>query len=359
MKEEITQAKKKLLLLYDMREQRKAFGYSTEQEDADIALLESQIVDSEIIPTLKDLVASELEAFKSPLALVVTYVPGQELAVTVQHPEDECHPTEWDEDPEEPADEDIPAEDDDQNCPRVRKRKKREYFNVYFGDGHAIEGKNGKTTFFEALRYMSLERASHVDSDFQPCGYPVVTKHKRDLKKCMNDRQTQIDGFWIFHNLSNSGKMAIIREYADKLNIKASVVPANTDSDIVPLVPTNKRALFCFNGNTPKGKNATVLDVVRTWVAAHPHATYSEILAAFPRELQGSYGVIENEAQLQARRDKGQQPQKRYFTDPDETLTSADGIRFAVSSEWGKNFDAFRAHVKDKLGIEIYDVCWE
>ena len=45
----------------------------------------------------------------------------------------------------------------------------------------------------------------------------------------------------------------------------------------------------------------------------------------------------------------------RFFTDPKDILTLADGTRIAVTTEWGHNSDNFVARAQE-LGWEIVQV---
>lgn len=352
MEEEISKAKRKLMLLYGMREQRKEFGYSTEQEDKDIALLESQIITSEIIPTLKELVASELQVFKSPLSLLIDYAPGKDLDITVGHPDETTM-----EQPDSVSD-DEPEEygyDTDSG-----NRRKSIPYNVVIEGVGKVEGKNGVTTYLKALELMDLDKLATIKIPTLN-DYYIVSKKLYKLKDS-EKRHTLYKGWWIRTGLGNATKKQILREFATARGLKIQIIDVpngkpSSDSDdagiITGLFP--RRTQFKLKDSVPMCKNRIVLEIVRRWMTAHPAASYDEILQAFPKELQGNYGVIENEEHLQARRAKGQDIEKRYFLDPDETFVSADGVKFAVSTQWGNNFDTFRRHAKDTLGIEIFE----
>lgn len=45
---------------------------------------------------------------------------------------------------------------------------------------------------------------------------------------------------------------------------------------------------------------------------------------------------------------------KRYFLDPSEVMTSADGVRFAVSTQWDyNNFPRLQSVIKEFLGYRL------
>ena len=55
--------------------------------------------------------------------------------------------------------------------------------------------------------------------------------------------------------------------------------------------------------------------------------------------------------------DKGQDSCKRYFMDPSEILETADGVRFAVCSQWDyRNFPRISDIITDFLGYKLEEV---
>lgn len=91
-----------------------------------------------------------------------------------------------------------------------------------------------------------------------------------------------------------------------------------------------------FNGET-YGKGRLVLAIVKRYVADHPGITYAQLEAAFPRELQGSGGVV---ATIDAANHiYAVSGRKRHFLEPEEQIELADS-KIVVSSQWGvRNID--------------------
>ena len=77
-------------------------------------------------------------------------------------------------------------------------------------------------------------------------------------------------------------------------------------------------------------KNRFALAVVRKYTHLNPQKTYYELEQIFPPEWQGSSGVIRKLDYINEKQYVG----GRYFTEADEILTSADGIAFAVTTQW-------------------------
>jgi hypothetical protein len=116
------------------------------------------------------------------------------------------------------------------------------------------------------------------------------------------------------------------------------------------------RGKYSLNGGEPQNKRRTVHSVVSLYMKLHPRVTWREMLDVFPKELQGSYGVINTVESIQYRIKKGFDDEKRYFLDPSSRFTTIDGVVFAVCHQWGNQFDKFRKYVEDKLGWMIEEI---
>lgn len=237
------------------------------------------------------------------------------------------------------------------------KRSKSVGFAVKFADGKEIRHRAARNTMIEALKYMGLERASKYNGDSFK-GYPLVGRKKR----LDNERmwQKNVDGWWVYVNMSNERAMACIKGVADMLNIDLEIVTDNGLFGTEPIEPTpqskNKRRTFSLNGGYGAGKNRTVQNAVRKLIEEIPSATYKEIEAFFPKNLQGSYGVVCSLDEIKERSKRNDTETGRWFLDPSDILTSADGVKFTVSSEWGHNFEEFRKHVIREFGWTIEEV---
>jgi hypothetical protein len=90
---------------------------------------------------------------------------------------------------------------------------------------------------------------------------------------------------------------------------------------------------YSFKGEI-LGKGRFVFEVVKQFTQNNPHLTFAEIQEKFPSIFQGSIGVINRLEYVIDKYNDGKK--KRHFMDESEILTSADTIKFVVSSEWGK-----------------------
>jgi len=106
---------------------------------------------------------------------------------------------------------------------------------------------------------------------------------------------------------------------------------------------------YVFNGQV-LGKGRLVLAVVTAYVEKHSDTSFDELLAAFPRHLQGSMAVfdsLEKGLKIYERTER-----KRYFIDEQERIELGDGF-IAVCAQWNKdNIQTFIRAACD-LGFEI------
>lgn len=104
--------------------------------------------------------------------------------------------------------------------------------------------------------------------------------------------------------------------------------------------------------------NRTVLAVVKKYIKEHPDTTYEELKQIFPDNLQGSIGVIKNEADYIEFSQRTETGEKRFFID-EPILLKNDKVY--VCTQWGGdlksgkkgNKDSFFRYVEEKLKYRI------
>ena len=256
---------------------------------------------------------------------------------------------------EEPAEEYVPEPDDEDEKPWIR-RSASIGFSVRFDDGKVIAEKNAKMTMIEALRYMGLERASQYNCSVK--GFPIIGLKKRITEN--NEKwQHYTDGWWIYTNLSNEKKIEHIKNIGKLLNIPLEVILNKEKKEAegeTPAKQKGKRAMFSLNHGPVLNKKRTVLNAVSQFINEMPNATFKDICDFFPRELQGSYGVVRSVDDIERRKLKNTSEEGRWFLAPEDILTTADGVRFAVCTQWGDNFASFQTHVTEQLGWPLEEV---
>jgi hypothetical protein len=105
----------------------------------------------------------------------------------------------------------------------------------------------------------------------------------------------------------------------------------NTERQIA-IESTRDKTKYLFNDKL-LGKGRLVFEVVKQFIKENQHLTFEEIKEKFPSNLQGSTGVLNTLAFVNQKYNGSKK--KRHFIDKNDILTSADGIEFLVSTEWG------------------------
>ena len=106
---------------------------------------------------------------------------------------------------------------------------------------------------------------------------------------------------------------------------------------------------YSINGGSFEGKRRFVHQLVKLYVEQHPGASFAELEQVFIPELQGSYGVIRTVDYI---REKGVE-EYRYLMKANELLRSADGVIFAVCSQWGIGNTPRVVELARNLGFNI------
>ncbi len=221
-------------------------------------------------------------------------------------------------------------------------------FSVRFADGQVIGYTTAVNTFTEALRYMGLERASGY-SDITFKDYPLIGRKKRDN----GNWQKQVDGWWIYTNMTNSRKADCLEGVAKMLDIPVEILWHKDNPDLAPKKKPATQSRYTLNDCDPLPKNRLVREAVRQYMERNPQASFRDIDNAFPRDLQGSYGVVRTVADIEMRSHNNRTERQRWFLEQEDLLVTADGTCLAVCKEWGDNFPAFSDHLLATLGWEV------
>ncbi|MCM1452754.1 MAG: hypothetical protein NC102_10890 [Clostridium sp.] len=233
-------------------------------------------------------------------------------------------------------------------------------FSVKFADGKIIKFPTAQKTLIETLKYIGLERVSKFRGRTF-AGYPLVGKEKRNTATtgCW---QKRVEGWWIYVNMSNDTAIDCIKKVAASLNVPLQVMRDEGNShSSAQIEQTRERQnsshrLYSLNGGAPVNKSTAVWQAVNNMLDEMPNATFGEILEFFPRNLQGSYGVVRTIEDVRERIRKHGTEARRWFLEPHKILTAGDGVQFAVSNQWGTNFTGFRRHVIQEFGWTLEEI---
>ncbi len=111
---------------------------------------------------------------------------------------------------------------------------------------------------------------------------------------------------------------------------------------------------YYVEGAGPFGKGRMVLAAIKTYVSKHNELSYQALQAAFPAELRGTKGKWGCVSLFVDAKDLADRTGcKRHFLNAEDVITLNDGIRAAVSSQWGiGNIKEFITRATS-LGVKI------
>lgn len=127
-------------------------------------------------------------------------------------------------------------------------------------------------------------------------------------------------------------------------------VAENDSKESANTVRTRDKTRYIFR-EVAYLKNRLVLAVVQAFVAENYPISKEELLRVFPKQLQGSIGVVADIETAKQRKDYD----LRFFTDDDEIVHLSNG-EMVVCSQWGiLNIPNFVEHART-LGYEIKEI---
>lgn len=231
-------------------------------------------------------------------------------------------------------------------------------------DDYIISNGNSTEKFIKFINLIGPELVYQMKIPFRG-GYLVdKTRNLKYIAFC----KSLDGGYWLNTHSSTTTKIEqmkqigeffgtdVVFDIEEKDNNEQSETASASESNRYSNEVATGRAKYSLNGQDPQNKRCTVRAVVELYMKLHPRATWSEVLDVFPKELQGSYGVVATIENIQYRIRKGFDDDKRYFIDPSRRFRTIDGVEFAVCHQWGTRFDRFREYVGDKLGWTIDEV---
>ena len=310
---------------------------------------EQNLLQEELASSIGQSVEHLLTGVQVPLFITMDYEPqgGINIKIVSKGEGDVAHMTsDTDDEPTE-----LPSSTSE-NAGKPITRSESIGFTVRFPDGTVVQRKNAKETLIATLKVIGLHRAAAFRGRLFK-GFPLVSRNERmDAGfKC----QELVDGWYVYTNMGNEVKVDVLHQISDELCL-GLIIKDETGNDITYTSDSNKsagkRTLYKLNGDGPYSKRELVLLAVTQYVMEHPNFTYAQFEQVFPKNLQGSYGVIRPMSWIKEKASLGTDHLNRYYVEEKDLLTSSDGIKFAVCKEWGDNFANFKNQVQ-KLGWEI------
>lgn len=314
---------------------------------------EEALLQEELATAISKSVAQVFSGVSSPIRVTIDYEPQGDITVKVARKNTSILP-----------DVNVGAQGgqmvreqstDEPQGKTVSTRSESIGFTVSFPDGTIVQRKKAKDTMIATLKVIGLHRAAAFRGRLFK-GFPLVSRNKRRDAgfKC----QELVDGWYVYTNMGNEVKMEVLQQISDEFGLNLTITDEN-GRRVQKIIgggsadkQQNRRTNFMLGGDGPYNKRDVVLMAVTRYVMEHPDSTYEQIEMAFPKELQGSYGVVRPMSWIEDRAKLGSDAMNRFYTAPNDVLTSSDGIRFAVSKEWGHNFANLVERLKD-FGWEI------
>ena len=192
-----------------------------------------------------------------------------------------------------------------------------------------IHEKEANQTMIKAFEYIGLERVSKCNIIYAGCNI-VGTKEHQD-----KSFQRRIGNWLVFTKMSNNEKKKKITQIAKLLNFNIEIIDDDNKEDNIKeeheknlfdidnneSERSNKRKKFSLNNETENFyKNRSVHHVVKTYLNYMKDLTFQDIEEAFPKELQGSCGVIATIENIKERNFKNKTEKRCWFLDEDEIL---------------------------------------
>lgn len=189
---------------------------SAEQE-AQLRKAEEEIIQKEILPVITDNIEPSLNQVQRELVLVVDYVPGRPLKVSLSRKRniDEILTDAVEIKPD-------PIVAHRSNGPQKAKKEDiapKTLLRVTMPDGTVIENAKAKDTFVEVISRIGIERVRQLGLKF--CKVPIIS-NTRDAK--YGKAQVPVDGGWlILTHSSTNDKKKQLDKMAKALKIKMKV----------------------------------------------------------------------------------------------------------------------------------------
>lgn len=220
-----------------------------------------------------------------------------------------------------------------------------------------------------SLQYQFLERNNYIGVEIHLESEKLkpladILKPYVDIIKDMDEfeqaKSVHWDPLW-FRNQKSGGAGRLIIEFP-KTTFPSVIVDAminlikHTFDDINDNLPDNEagpsndnsrdKTKYKFN-DVIYNKNHLVLEVVKQYIKDNPDITYQQLEEAFPKSLQGSYGVFKT-------KDRADNP-KRFFLESKDILNTSDE-EISVCNQWGKgNIENFVDKARE-LGYQIEEI---
>ena len=218
--------------------------------------------------------------------------------------------------------------------------KKSEYLQpIYVYLSPKYNSSNPKNKYFIEMKYQDL-----LDYVLEPsllkCTDNKAKNHISEYIHCLSYQSDNKKGGNTMA-ISNEEKEILQNFYDKNKNLMNAIIEMMLDDDDVDpslkdkmsnLVSNKDFSKYEFNGKE-YGKNKLVLAVVKQYIEDHKPTDFTELESAFPKSLQGSFGVVKKYDKLS----DSEKNHKRFYIDSSDILETADNTKCVVCTQWSTN----------------------
>lgn len=205
--------------LYAERNIFSKYGQEIPTELAEkIEQAERAIIQSNIIETIAAVLPESVDTggIQKPITIAAKYLDGKLNCLGISLDENAIDQFNIVSD----FSEDETGEDEGGDTERSRSAS-RPFRILFVDDNKEFKYNKAQWTLIDALKHIGLERVSHFQGETFK-GFPLVGKQQR-ITPDGQVWQKNVDGWWIYVNMSNARKMRCLQKVADSLGIKVEI----------------------------------------------------------------------------------------------------------------------------------------
>lgn len=189
------------------------------------------------------------------------------------------------------------------------------------------------------LEYLALEKASSVKT------YDLSENSQSAKPPKMNVMQkSKTDKFFKYVQFLSKFVGCDLFEPRPSVILTTTLESSMPITEPVPIKYTSEdlkgRTYMSFKGEGRYCKKDMVYQIIKEFVKTYPNATFSELNSTFKRDFLGrwaQYQVLNTDIETASKWRELGEDHAHYFVNPDDILTSSDGVKFCVCVEWDKN----------------------
>lgn len=184
-------------------------------EDAERSLMQSNIVEvfSEVLPR-----TVETGGIKKPITIGASYVDGKLHCVGISLKENALSQFTIVDDIDEPTQD---RGDGVESGSEITRSTSRPFRIRFVDDKKEFAYNKAQWTLIDALKHIGLERVSRFQGEMFK-GFPLVGKQQR-ITPDNYIWQKNVDGWWIYINMTNARKMRCLEKIAEWLGINVEI----------------------------------------------------------------------------------------------------------------------------------------